>query len=1019
MVQPQPHRNYRLMYGSSSENWRNWSLAITVCISDHICSAGANRTLELLKSYRVAHARVQTIDTFEASLRENTPLTSINDPRAMVEYLNQLNLKGDLVVDELKRVSHERDTYKQQVSDAEQRAREAWDEVANLPMAKDKGDSKEAKPNPGVTVSPIHPSSVEQIEVELSPSISAKSPPSPAKSRTGSLPSLSIFSPKPKLPESPLVKEITEDLFSYDDEIPRLQSEVKDRDTKIETLQSEVISLRGDLAVTRESTQSMVQSLEEATRELNSLRDHKDRSAAEIENQRQTSKKLLEKLEADLRDAEAKLQEAEAAEKPAGSTRLLELEQQLNQADNELKTLRGGAKITIDQTSEIQDLRERLASLNLEISEVRASKEQSEKKVDTLTSLMKNVRDQLAEKEREHAELGRRTEESAEELKSRIRQLERDLETEQTSQRAASESATKVSNSASASEIKNENAERAADTVASGKKKNKKKKKGGASAGEQAKDSQPIQSQSSTSNVPKADQGALEMAESVTLLRDELDQCRRQLEEKNAALEKMRSKLKDQDDLKEEIESLRDDLINVGQEHVGAKDKIKELQAEKKFLQDTVSTIEKQLAEIQGSQASENASSAQKHQDLTAQFDDLTTKADVLQTDLSAAQRLATSRFRELSELKTVLQKAQPELTSLRAEVSELRTVKEAHDEKVKEINLIESRQEELGAEIATQTRVAAERDAEIKTMRQNLSAESNSRSQAEDGRGQATREVQRLETEKRQAMESLDKLSKDLSRTREEITASRGRVKDLEQQIARFKRDNEGLKEEMELKTAQHASAQSLMSSMRDQTAEMALQLKEARERSESLDEEVADAHRLLSERSREGETMRRLLADIEGKADARTREMKERMETAIEERDRAEDEASTAARRRAREVDDLRNRVRDAERSLKQAEEDKEELETAQREWKKRREEIEQRSDNTSQAAEDVRRAMGELRDALDESERQTREAERQKTELRKRVEETQHRLDKLQRSNKVGHMLRNGEVLTRCPY
>ncbi|KAL8804761.1 MAG: hypothetical protein Q9182_002353 [Xanthomendoza sp. 2 TL-2023] len=972
-----------------------------------------SRYNELLRSYRVAHARVQTIDTFEASLRENTPLTSINDPRALVEYLNQLNLKGDLVVDELKRVSHERDTYKQQVDDAEQRTREAWDEVTNLRASKDTGDSKGAQPEHDGTASPVHCSPVEQTKVEQSPSVSAKSASSPAKSRTGSLSSLSIFSPKPKPTESSLVKEFKEDLFSYDDEIPRLQLEVKERDTKIEGLQSEVTTLRGDLAVTRESTQSMVQSLEEATRELNSLRDHKDRSVVDIEEHRQASKKMSDKLEADLRDAEAKLQEMEAAAKLNDGAPLGELQKQLDQANDELKSLREGAESTDNQAHEVQALQEKLAFLEIELSEVRTAKAQSEKKVDTLSSLMRNVRDQLAEKERKHAELVKRKEESDEELQNRIRQLEHNLETQQTSQRAASESATKITNATGTSQTKGETPERGADTATSGRKKNKKKKKGGASMGEQARETQPRQSENSTTSVLGVNHGVVATTESVALHRGELEELRQQLEEKNSALDKIRSRMKDQDDLKEEIESLRDDLINLGQEHVEAKEKIKELRDEKKALQDTISMMEKQLADLQGLQASSNASSTQKHQDLTAQFEDLTTKAATLQTDLSAAQQLASTRFKELVELKTVLQKVQPELTSLRSEVGELRTIKEAHDKKVVEINKIESRQEEMRTEIATEKRVAVERDAELRNIRQKLNQESNSRSQAEDGRNKANQEVQKLEIEKRQATESIDKLSKDLSRNREEMTTSRNTLKDLAQQISRLKRDNEGLKEEIELKTAQHASAQSLMSSMRDQTAELALQLKEARDRCGSLDEEVADAHRLLSERSREGETMRRLLADVEGKADARTREMKERMETALEERDRAEDEASTAARRRARELDDLRNKIREAERSLKRAEEDKEELEASQREWKRRREELEQYSEKTSQEAEEVRRAMGELRDALDESERQVRQAEQQKAELRKSVQETQQRLEKLQRSNKVGRVPRMGRV------
>ncbi|KAL8790458.1 MAG: hypothetical protein Q9213_000610 [Squamulea squamosa] len=959
-----------------------------------------SRYHELLRSYRVAHSRVQNIDAFEASLRENTPLTSISDPRALVEYLNQLNLKGDLVVDELKRVSHEKDTYKQQVNDAEQRAREAWDEVTNLRAAKDTGDSDLAQADHDKVASSIHSSPVDQAKTEQSPLLSAKSPTSPVKSRNGSLPSLSIFSPKPKPLESPPVEGFKEDLFSYDDEIPRLQSEVKERDTRIEGLQVEVTSLRGDLAVARESTQSMVQSLEEATRELNGLRDHKDRSARELEEQRQASKKLSDKLEADLRNTGDKLREVEAATKSDENGRFGELEQQLDHANTELKRLQERADKPDGQLSEVEALREKVASLVEEVSEVRAAKEQSEKKFETLNALMKNVRSQLAEKERKYAI---DKENLDEELQNRLRQLQQDLEIQQNTQRVATESANGVATPASAPQAKTETPERSAEVANPGKKKNKKKKKGGPPAGESTKEAQPTHNDGPHANISMTNHGASETSESSKSLQAELEKLRQQLEERQTALEKMHSRLKDQDDLKEEIESLRDDLINVGQEHVGAKDRIKELQAEKEVLQDNVADLERRLAEVQESHASIGASSTQKHQDLTAQLEDLNTKATVLQTDLSAAQQLATSRFKELSELRSIMQKAQPELTSLRSEVSELRTVREAHDEKAKETKRMEAELEEMRGEIASQKQAVTERDTEIKNVRQKLLQESNARSQMEDGRKKATLGIQRLETEKRHALESLDRLSKDLSKTREELTSSTQSLKDLEQQITRLKSANEGFKEEIELKTAQYASAQSLMNSMRDQTAEMALQLKEARDRCESLDEEVADAHRLLSERSREGETMRRLLADVEGRADSRTREMKERMEIAIEERDRAEDEASTAARRRARELDDLRNKLREAERNLKLAEDDKEELETAQRDWKRRREELEQRSEKTTQEAEDVRRAMGELRDALDESERQVREAERQKGELRKNVEETQHRLEKLQKANK----------------
>lgn len=174
-------------------------------------------------------------------------------------------------------------------------------------------------------------------------------------------------------------------------------------------------------------------------------------------------------------------------------------------------------------------------------------------------------------------------------------------------------------------------------------------------------------------------------------------------------------------------------------------------------------------------------------------------------------------------------------------------------------------------------------------------------------------------------------------------------------------------------------------------------------RERVESLDEELADAHRLLSERTREAETMRRLLNDIEGRTDSKVRDFRERMEAAIEERDRAEDEASTQGRRRARELEDLKNKVREAEKALRTAEEDKEELEHSQKDWRRRRDELEGQWERSSGEMTEMRQAMAQLRDSLDESEKHVQELEKDKAELRRSVEETNSRLEKLRKSNR----------------
>lgn len=936
---------------------------------------------ELLRSYRIAHARVQTIEPFESSLREHTPLISISDPDALVEYLNQLNLKGDMVLDELKRVSNDRDTVKKKLAAAEKDAREAWDEVARVRSEKISTPTSEAQANGG----PINVETPTQhkLDDDLVGS-TMKSPTESTKSRKGSLANLSIFSPKSKAVDSPIVPEEPEELFSYDSELPRMEAELKEKHGRIEDLQGEIRTLKGDLAVTRESTQSMASSLEEATRELHALRDLRDRSESRLEEERSISQKKIEEVKADLHAAEDQLAAFKVRHDRQNQESISRLEQQLEETRQELDTLRSSANSSNDHQEELDRLQSKIRELEEESKDLRDDAGKNEKRVDTLNGLVSNLRNQLKESEEREREVKDAVEELQQALKAKLK--------------AADEEDSNDKNQLPATDTIKETLP-VAEASTTGKKKNKKKKKG-KSTNESI--SEPIGSRMESKALPEKDV-AVETDSIVTRLQNELEQLHTLLQEKNDAIEKVQHKLKDQDDLRDEIESLRDDLVHIGQEHVEAKDQAKELLAEKSALQSTISDLEKEIADLRGAHASRTAGSEEKHNDLLAQFEELKAKSVSLQTDLSAAEQLATTRFKDISELRSIIQKAQPELNSLRSENADLKSVRVTLSKKEVEVKTLEAKHQEMRSELAKFKQNIGERENEIKNLNQKLTEESSNKTKAEEASSILAQEVQRLTTERRQANESIDRLSKDLSKAQDELGTSRSQLRTLEQQLSRLRNDNEGLKEEAELKTAQYSSAQSLMSSMRDQTAEMAMQMKEAKERCESLDDEVAEAHRLLSERSREGETMRGLLADVERRADARIREMKERMDTAIEERDRAEDESNTAGRRRAREMEEMRNKVREAERNLKRVEEDKEELEQTQRGWKRRREELEQRSERSLQEAAEVRNAMSELRDVLDESEKQARDLEKQKAELRKSVEETQHRLEKLQKANK----------------
>ncbi|KAJ9292655.1 hypothetical protein DTO271G3_8548 [Paecilomyces variotii] len=954
-----------------------------------------SRYQDLLKAYRVAHARVLSIEPFEAALRENTPLTSISDPKSFTEYLNQISLKGDMVLDELKRVTAERDQFKKNLEEAEKSTKAAWDEVTNLKKGQMQGDSSVELGTTNGAPEKLTIDTTTSTDVENPP----KSPTGSIASKAAVIPGMSLFSPRTKAAKSPLAKEESEEFFSFDNEIPRLESELKDKKEEIERLQSQVENLKRDLSVARESTEGMVGSLESATRELEGLRDAKENYEAEIARLEDSSRAEVDELKSKISTAESALEKAKSAAE--------DLESQLKDKSEECKKLK-------QQISETNDRDQ--TELPKKLAEAEKEKEDSKKRLDVLQGLVDSLKSQLKESESSLSSLTVQLSEKHN-LQKIVDFVDTGLKENEkwpaVRERVASGQAVDFAeirgdltptSSGTAEPTKSKQEQTNQPTTAAGsgggkKKKNKKKKggKGGDENGTAASAAALSEKQQ-----PAADDSKEEADISELELR--IESLNSQLAEKDAAIDRLHLKLKGEEDLKEEIESLRDDLLHLGQDHVESKDNIKELTAEKAALEASLAKLEKELAELQTSNASSTAGSEKAHNDLKAEFEELKAKATTLETDLSAAQQLAASRFKDLTDLRETLQKLQPELRTLRSESAELKTAKEDLKSKSTELKTLQAKHDELRTEVKSLRSNIAERDAEVKTLNQKIRQETDSRLKAEEACATAKSDLRSMEAKKQEAAEAKEKAKKELSKSQDDLKASRTKLRELEEQVTRLNKDIEGLREEIQLKTAQHTSAQSLMNSMRDQSAEMAMQMKEVRQRCESLEEELVDAHRLLSERSREGETMRRLLNDIESKADAKVRDFKERMEAAIEERDRAEDEASTLGRRRARELEELKTKVREAEKALRRAEEDKEELEHAQQDWRRRRDELVSQSERSVQELQEVREAMAELRDALDESEKQVRELEKEKAELRRSVEETSNRLEKVRKSNKL---------------
>ncbi|KAI0542791.1 hypothetical protein GGR58DRAFT_452034 [Xylaria digitata] len=382
-------------------------------------------------------------------------------------------------------------------------------------------------------------------------------------------------------------------------------------------------------------------------------------------------------------------------------------------------------------------------------------------------------------------------------------------------------------------------------------------------------------------------------------------------------------------------------------------------------------------------------------------FDDLKVENHTLKSELGASQKTAQDRFKDLAQQKELNTKAQVQIKSLNQDLAAAKITQEEVTSKTNELRTLEKRVKELGHDNNRLQRLLSDRESELKLMNDRLAADKTARAKMEDEKRTLDRSIRRLQWENSELSVKTEKHRSELETALSQLSSvqseSAALVKNLEGEIAKLKKENIVAKEEADSKARLLESAQGMMASMRHQVTELTMQRKEAQTQSESLEEELADAQKHLAERTREGETMRRMLAEMSEGADAQVREAKSRMEAAIEERDRIEDESSTLARRRAREAEDLRNKVRELEREVKALSNVKEGLEEHEREWRRRREELEQIEEKANAETEDMRSTISSLRSALDASEQQVRDTEKQKADLRKLLDEARSRYER----------------------
>ncbi|USW54961.1 Putative GRIP domain-containing protein [Septoria linicola] len=493
--------------------------------------------------------------------------------------------------------------------------------------------------------------------------------------------------------------------------------------------------------------------------------------------------------------------------------------------------------------------------------------------------------------------------------------------------------------------------------------------------------------------------------------RDRLQQEFDQLEEDS---DKYRKQLKEaearESDLKTQAGQLEADLESAkaksasSEELEAAKSQVEALKREKEALQLAKDAAVAEIEELKSAHTASGTERDAKQQAILDELEKLKARAAELEKDLAASENLAQQRFKELSTSKELNTQFQIQLKKLKQESDELRAVKTDLEKSNAQVRKLEGKAKDLRSEITEYKSQAADKDTEIASLRGKAKTSEDRSKALEESYETARKDLEKTQSARDEAVDAREKLQISYKKLEEELKKQRPRIEELEKQVRQLTDESNSLREDLQTKETLQKSADSYVQSVQDQHRELVTRSKEMQERVDGLEEELADTQRTLSERSREGDTMRRLLADAESRADAKTKEYREQRDLAIEERDRAEADASTVGRKKAREIEDLKAKLRDAEQEAARASEARRDSEKREQDFKSSRAELERRLAQAQEDADATRTAMTQLHNSLDEGERQTTQLEKDKQDLRKQLEEREARLERLQKSSKT---------------
>ncbi|TIA59145.1 putative zinc metalloprotease, partial [Aureobasidium pullulans] len=226
----------------------------------------------------------------------------------------------------------------------------------------------------------------------------------------------------------------SEDFFSYEEEAPRLQEELDQKTRQVEELNEKITTLETDLKAAQNADQKARDELEKATKDQSNAKESQDKSdsdsekkvavlekqKSDLEKQKLESEQKVSALQKQTSELEKKYNDSEDAinkiktqlsqvdnvsesDKKPLETRIKSLGDKLSQASSDLKTANSQIEDSKAKATSAQDALNKLEKENEGKADQDASTKKAsdadKKRLETLDSLVKTLKSQLADAE--------------------------------------------------------------------------------------------------------------------------------------------------------------------------------------------------------------------------------------------------------------------------------------------------------------------------------------------------------------------------------------------------------------------------------------------------------------------------------------------------------------------------------------------------------------------------------------------------------------------------------------------